>query len=447
MYNFEIDYLKLVVLHVVLGAAVFFVLPLAKVYGFGMLLVGVWWVIRNQNKNEEVLLVAAYIVGSEVFLRMTEGNPNHEFSKYAVLGLMALGMYLSGYNKNAVPYLIFILLLLPGVVVGMLVLSSNANIRNAITFNISGELCLAVAAMYCYFRPVTLVITKKILLALGLPIIACAIYITLFTPDLREVITNTNSNTITSGGFGPNQVATALGLGMFIFAVRMLYDSPTKILFGINLVLTLLLAYRGLLTFSRGGILTGLFMLLLIITVTYLKVNSKGRIKILAIIAVFMMVFTGAWLYTSMNTGGMIDKRYQNKDAMGREKESQLAGREDISVMELQGFLENPLLGMGVGRGTDLRQEQTGLIVASHNELTRLLGEHGFFGILALLVLIFVPLIAYLGNKDNIYILPFLVFWLLTINHAAMRTAAPAFVYALALLKVQFHEKTAVHRE
>jgi hypothetical protein len=447
MFHFEIKYLQLVLLHALIGALVFAFLPLAKVYGFGMLLVGVIWVVRNQNKNEEVLIVAAYIVGSEVFLRMTGGNPNHEFSKYAVMFLMALGMYLSGYNKNAVPYLIFMVLLVPGVVLGTQVLSSNVDMRKSIIFNISGELCLAVSAIYCYFRPVSMGLIKKILLAMGLPIIACAIYITFYTPDLREVITNTDSNMRTSGGFGPNQVATALGLGMFIFAARMLYDSPTRILFLTNLVITSILAYRGLLTFSRGGMLTGMLMLLILIGITFLKVNSKGRVKILTIISVFIFAFVGAWMYTSVNTGGLIDKRYQNKDALGREKESKLAGREDIAAMEIQAFLDNPFFGMGVAKGSDLRFEQRGEMVASHNELTRLLGEHGFFGIIALMILIFVPMITYLGNKDNIYILPFLIFWLLTLNHAAMRTAAPAFVYALVLLKVQFHEKTTVHRE
>ena len=47
------------------------------------------------------------------------------------------------------------------------------------------------------------------------------------------------------------------------------------------------------------------------------------------------------------------------------------------------------------------------------------------------------PLILYINNRQHLYFLSFYVFWLLTINHAAMRTAAPAFVYALALLSVQ----------
>jgi hypothetical protein len=35
-------------------------------------------------------------------------------------------------------------------------------------------------------------------------------------PNVRDVI-GTQSNFETSGGFGPNQVATFLGLGMFVF--------------------------------------------------------------------------------------------------------------------------------------------------------------------------------------------------------------------------------------
>jgi len=43
----------------------------------------------------------------------------------------------------------------------------------------------------------------------------------------------------------------------------------------------------------------------------------------------------------------------------------------------------------------------------------------------------------YLENSFNMFMLCFVTFWFLTINHAAMRTAIPAFVYSLALLNVQ----------
>jgi len=54
-----------------------------------------------------------------------------------------------------------------------------------------------------------------------------------------------------------------------------------------------------------------------------------------------------------------------------------------------------------------------------------------------------------LDNKQNVYLVCFIVFWILTINHAAMRMAAPAFVYALSLLKVVVinEKEPVIHRE
>jgi hypothetical protein len=40
------------------------------------------------------------------------------------------------------------------------------------------------------------------------------------------------------------------------------------------------------------------------------------------------------WTYTSYQTGGLIDKRYANQDAAGRE-ESQFTGREDVAQNEI----------------------------------------------------------------------------------------------------------------
>jgi hypothetical protein len=90
-----------------------------------------------------------------------------------------------------------------------------------------------------------------------------------------------------------------------------------------------------------------------------------------------------------------------------------------------------------VGRNKEIRKQETGIDAASHNEITRMIAEHGTFGIIDLLILLFTPLLLFVNNRGNIFAISFLAFWLLTINHAAMRTAAPAFVYALSLLSVQ----------
>ena len=66
-----------------------------------------------------------------------------------------------------------------------------------------------------------------------------------------------------------------------------------------------------------------------------------------------------------------------------------------------------------------------------------MLSEHGLFGIFGLLILFITPFVVYVNNRQHLYFLSFFAFWLLTINHAAMRIAAPAFVYAMSLLFVQ----------
>ncbi|OYX84741.1 MAG: hypothetical protein B7Y83_07135, partial [Flavobacteriales bacterium 32-34-25] len=133
---------------------------------------------------------------------------------------------------------------------------------------------------------------------------------------------------------------------------------------------------------------------------------------------------------------GLITKRYANQDARGRVKEDRLGGREQVMGTEIALFKENPIMGVGIGLGKVFREQQLGQEVASHNEITRLLAEHGMFGAFILLILFLTPVVLFLNNYQNIYFFSFYVFWLLTINHAAMRIAAPAFVYALTLLNV-----------
>lgn len=431
------SYLYLILFHVVLGILGFLLPFTTKIYGYSIFIFGVYYIIKKQNRNNEALIAAAYVVGSEVFLRMTGGNPLYEISKYGVMVFILIGMYYSGFSKGAVPYWIFLLLLVPSVIISTFTLNFDTDIRKAIAFNISGPVCLGLAALYTFRRKIALAEINSILLSMGLPIITCMVYLTLYTPNVQEVITGTESNFQTSGGYGPNQVATILGLGMFIFFSRVILDSKTKFQIILNLIVALNITYRGMLTFSRGGMITGFLMIVLLLVFLYFKSNYGGRVKLNYIIVLLVFAMFATWTYTSFQTGGLINKRYSNQDAAGRAKESQFTGREDVAQNEIDTFLKNPIFGVGVGKGAEVREDETGIKVLSHDEITRMLAEHGSLGIVALLILFFTPLVLYLENKFNMFLLCFVAFWFLTINHAAMRTAAPAFVYSLSLLNVQ----------
>ena len=282
---------------------------------------------------------------------------------------------------------------------------------------------------------------------LAYPLIATVVYMYLYTPSVKDVVTNTESNFETSGGFGPNQVSTILGLGIFLFFVKIVLISKTAWIRNINILFFVIITFRGIVTFSRGGVITGFVMIIILVVLLLFYTKSYVKSKIIMLVVFGLFALSGIWAYSSIQTSGLIDKRYANQDARGREKASKLTGRERLIESEFNMFLDNPIFGIGVGKNKEYRLETTGIDAASHNEITRMLAEHGSLGLLGLIILLTTPLALYFNNKQNIFLFSFVVFWILTINHAAMRLAAPAFVYALSLLKVQFEDETTVSRE
>jgi hypothetical protein len=261
----EILYLYLIAFHAAIGMIIFIAPFLSLLYGFSILIFGAVFIIKKENKNNEALIAAAYVVGSEVFLRMTGGNPLYEISKYSVMIFLFIGMIYTGFSKNATPYWLFILLLIPGVILSTFVLNYDAEMRKTIAFNISGPVCLGVSSIYSYRRKISLESMNSILLSMGLPIITMMVYMIFYAPNIRDIITGTASNVQTSGGFGPNQVSTIMGLGVFIFFSRIILESKTKNLVIINLSIAFIMSYRGLVTFSRGGMVTGFFMIVVLL--------------------------------------------------------------------------------------------------------------------------------------------------------------------------------------
>ncbi|MBL4663150.1 MAG: O-antigen ligase family protein [Flavobacteriaceae bacterium] len=209
-----------------------------------------------------------------------------------------------------------------------------------------------------------------------------------------------------------------------------------------------LVGYRAIVTFSRGGVITALICIGVFFLI-YLKYsNAKMRSESIPKILIILGVAISVWTWSSLSTGGLIDKRYANEDASGRAKADLTTGRAELFNSELDAFYKFPLTGIGVGKIKEYRLEQTGRESASHNEVSRILSEHGLFGLMALVVLLFTPLIIRIKNRSNLFLFSFVAFWFLTINHSSMRLVAPAFVYGLAVLTiVREHKKNTIHRK
>lgn len=433
----KLSYNSLLIIHVFIALSVFILPALSKIYALLIFIVGFYIVYKNKNRNNEVLLVSAYLVGVEVFLRMTGGNLNNEFVKFSVAFFMIVGMVYSNFSTNAFVYFLFLILLIPGILIAVTEGDISLDFKKILVFNLSGPVCLAICAIYTMQRKILFSQLQDIMIAMVLPILTTTTYLFLYTPSIKDVVTGTQSNFETSGGFGPNQVSTILGLGIFVFFTQLVLFSKSKFQFFLNGSLLIFVSYRAVVTFSRGGVFTAIAMILLLLLIFYYFSNAKGKKKFIFVFILTGIMSAGIWTYSSLQTKGLIEKRYANQDAKGRQKKDRLGGREEIMNLEIKLFLENPILGVGAGIGKYKRVKDLGGEIASHNELTRMLSEHGLLGIFGLLILIIAPFVLYINNQQHLYFLSFFIFWLLTINHAAMRTAAPAFVYALALLSVQ----------
>ena len=418
-------------------------------YLIGFLFYFLFQLFKQRDKLFWALSGAAYFTGAEVFLRMTKSFIFYETGKYGVMLFCLLGMFFIGFKRNAAPYLIYFLLLLPAVWVAYDQLSFDLNFRKSVLFNLSGPICLSVAAVFTFGRTLKLEQLLKVLDFVVYPLIAMTVYVILYTPSDKEVFINTASNVAASGGFGANQVSTVLGMGFFILLTRFFLPYKNVVVHWSMMLFMALMGYRALLTFSRGGVLVGLLVGAIFIGIYFLTVSLKTKTTITMKL---MVLFFGAillWGYSEVQTGGMITNRYTNKDALGREKEDITTGRGDLAEAELDAFKENPIFGLGVGRVRGYFEEEIGVTLPTHNEVTRMFSEHGLFGILALLTLIFAPIITKLQGRKNIYFWSFLLFWFLTISHSSMRIAAPAFIYALCLLNIDYapEKKAIVHRK
>lgn len=444
----NITYILLIALHVIIGVLIYFNEDLAKVYFFLALIFFTARIILSPNnvKTIEVLNACAYFVGAEVLFRMTRGSISYEAGKYLVILFMIMGMFYKGISGKGYPYFLYMMLLVPSVFVASTTLSFDANFRTNIAFVLSGPICLGVSALYCYDKKVSFRQMSKMLLFMVLPIISTTIYIFLYNPSVRDVLSGTGSNRASSGGWGANQVSTILGLGMFLMMVRLFTKSKSFSLKLLNVIIFVAISFRAVVTFSRGGVVTAIAAILVFVVAYYFRVSKKKRREMVLLFSLFCFSLVGTWVISSNQTDGFINLRYANKDHLGREKEDITTGRGELFLNELEGFISSPFFGIGSSRAKDARIEIEGQGVTSHSEISRILAEHGILGIIVLVILIFKPFDIRTKNQRNYYFYAFLCFWFATINHSSMRLAAPAFIYALALLNLTY-EKHPVHRK
>lgn len=410
-------------LHIPLVLLMHRVPMVATIHALAALFIGLSCALFSR-RLEWAAYSGAYIVGSEVLWRMMKAQVFWEFGKYAIalIFIVAILRNRTVRDLTLLPFLFFALLL-PSI---WLTFASAPvlDLREQLSFNLSGPFALMVSVWFFSGLKLTTAQLQRLLLALIGPALGIAVSTLSGVLENPDISFGSGSNMLASGEFAPNQVAAALGLGV-LFALFSIFNDKAS--YGHRLLMfgcMALMAVQSALTFSRsglynaagGGILAAL----------YLLKDPRSRVRL--VLVTVLVVITGYYFVLPRLdefTGGALSARFQN---------TSLTGRDELFWDEVRIWKENPLFGVGPGLVSDARDPAL-FITMNHTEFSRLFAEHGVFGFAAIILLVVMSVQSYQRaptNRGKALVIALLTWCFLYMVTAAMRLAAPSFVFGLA---------------
>ncbi|MBL8079482.1 MAG: hypothetical protein JNM55_16070 [Anaerolineales bacterium] len=415
------------IFHVVLALLLYRFRPaLPTVYVILVFLVGLS-TLRDKTPIR-LVYICTYIASAELLWRMTKADVFWETGKYLLVLLMVLGAVRWQTRLQGIGILYFSLLV-PGVVITLSILSFDVA-QEQISFNLSGPLALAIAVAFLGGVQLNQQQAGKMLLIGLLPVISISTLVWRSTLTAERIAFITESNFITSGGYGPNQISAILSLGALFSMLYLFIALPLGIRWWIIMGISSILLLQSVLTFSRGGLLDLIFAIPA--AMFFFTQNGGREMRRLLVLTVILAILAG-WAIPNLNqyTGGALQARYEELDTTGRVQ---------LIQADLQDWQENPIFGVGVS----LSSVNRGLIlgggyidVAAHTEYSRLLAEHGMFGVAAILLLVVIVLRGLRRAKTGLAkgMLAGLMVWsLVEMTHSAMRISAVAYIFALPIV-------------
>ena len=388
------------------------------------LVIGLWAALLSR-KREHAIYAMAYVVGSEVLWRMANAQVFWEFGKYAVLAVALATVIRHGLFRHVGLPLTYFVLLLPSVVMPLANLNDLA-LQQTVSFYLSGPLALAV----CYWLGSNLQFSRDqvlqgCLFLLG-PVVSIATMALFSIVQAQEIFFGTSSNLQASGGYGPNQVSATLGLGMVAALLYAILEKRDRWVKGLLALIITWLAAQCLMTFSR----TGLYLAVLssFVGVMCLLRDQQARLKL---IVAFVCIGSGLYFVTPVLedfTQGALSKRFTNINSTGRDQ---------LVLQELDIWGQHLIFGVGPGLSGQYRTGELHGLMA-HTEYSRLLAEHGLFGLFAIILLIALGTQSVRHTRSpaqRALALSLLCWSLLFMLTSAMRTAAPAFLFGLTAIQ------------
>lgn len=382
--------------------------------------------VSKEDSAAKVAVVVAYVAGAELIWRGTHSMLFWEYGKYVSMLLMGLSLVKNPprgpVERRAI---VFAACLAPS----MAILPYFD--RQEVAFNISGPVALAIAVLFFNGMPISRGrLVKMCVVFLG-PVVGLAA-LAMSGTLAADPSTFRVGLKATTAGIGPNQVSSVLGLGVFLAFVLLLVGLPkisTRVLIGGT---GIWLVAQTLLSFSRGGLWTAAGAIF-VVSLHLLRLRRTRLTLLVGALLGFLAIELMVIPLVDQISHGLVSRRFT---------ETNLTGRGKIMKADLLIFLGHPLFGVGPGQSYELHA-LTYRPSSPHTEFTRLLAEHGIFGVVAIGMLSWM---AWDRWRRKTFLLPRalalgLTAWtLLYMGHSAMRLSAPAFCFGLGAARLLAEE-------
>lgn len=427
----------LLLLHAGLALAMKDVQFISTVHAVIVLVLALWKALTSKNLKE-VLPYTAYIMAAEILWRMTKADIFWEFSKYAIVLIFIIAMFRKRKIKRVFYPVLFFVVLIPSIILTISYFGFSNTTKDTISFNLSGALCLTVCAIAFLNTKINRTELRNMIWTAIYPIVGVFTLALVSTLTSQELTFIAESNFITSGGYGPNQVSAILGLGGLLLLLLLLMQKNQGFRF-VPFILAIALLSQSILTFSRGGVVNVAVALTLVALQLVLKPGKSFKNIAFLLLAIIIMVIFVLPQLDSL-TSGTVTKRYTDFDT---------TGRAELIESDLELFRNNQLFGVGVGLSSQMRRFMPG--TAAHTEYSRLLAEHGIFGVFSIFLLFLMFVRAWWKAPDALskaWVVALAAWAFVEMTHAAMRVASIGFVFGWALTELHLEpDSTAVHNE
>lgn len=406
----------------------------ATIHALLVFALGLWTALTSEDIRK-VIPYVAYIAGAEVLWRMSNAGVFWEFGKYATIAILVIALIKNKtpLKKSSLPILYF-LMFLPSIILTIDFLGWTDQAREFISFNLSGPLATAVCLLFFLQVNMDESLLTRSIWAVVFPIVGILTLAVYSTITATAIDFGSEAVFVTSGGYGPNQVAALLGLGALLLIMEIIQTKKREgRIFSIFLILALLI--QSFLTFSRGGVYN--LVIALAAALVILLFKPTRFIKSFSVVFLLLLI-VGYLVFPQIEemTSGAFSQRFQDINPVSRIS---------IANEDLKLFNDNPLYGVGPGMAYFARGIRS--FTSAHTEYTRTLAEHGTLGIFALLFLVIQIGVAFIkapGVIERAWIVALAGWSAVEMAHAAMRVVAISLLLGLAVVSWKHEEPEGV---